>query len=156
MLFLLGLLLDFFIVLTTNQYLGHRVRQQLAVNQRLRQEIAVLNGQMADIGKIKEAMARLIMRAKMVHQLMSERLLLLHVFDELAGLDPQGVTLHALQRHEGRILLEGEALSNSRLSLLLHHLEKQRWLHNPLISDIQNRRAEPALIVNHFKLSFSL
>jgi type IV pilus assembly protein PilN len=105
-----------------------RIALQHDRNQRLENENAALDRRIREVRNLQQDIEALNARRASVERLQAGRVVTVHLLDELVQRVPQGVVLKSLKQAE-RILITGQAQSNSRVSELLHALGGQsRWL----------------------------
>lgn len=100
-------------------------------NEFLKQEIAVLDKQIEEILELEAAKARLLARMEIIEQLQRSRPGIVHVFDELVRVMPDGVVLTEVKQTGRRLEMVGSAESNTRVSALMRNIDKSEWLGNP-------------------------
>lgn len=152
------------VVFMINQYASSLVSDQTSRNQKLQNEINILDAQIIEIKKLKLIRDGLISRMKIVQTLLTTRILTVHFFDELIKVLPDGVYLTDVKRTADRINVQGYSESNSNVSLLMRNIQQNPWIQAPLLTDIKkagdkvgdNAGDKPASNDNEFNLSFTL
>lgn len=97
-------------------------------NAYLRQQIAALDGQIAEIATLEQEINALHERQKAVEDLQAGRNLPVHMLNELVSRLPEGMFLTAMKQSGANIELHGSAQSNERVSELLKALSlKPTW-----------------------------
>jgi len=100
---------------------------QEARNAFLEQEIARLDSQIGEIKKIREQTQALLERKQVVETLQSNRTEVVHLFDQMIRLLPEGLYLKSFKQ-EGRVItLTGYTQSSARVSTLMRNLEGSPW-----------------------------
>jgi type IV pilus assembly protein PilN len=100
---------------------------QQARNAFLEQEIARLDSQIGEIKKIREQTQALLERKQVVETLQSNRTEVVHLFDQMIRLLPEGLYLKSFKQ-EGRVItLTGYTQSSARVSTLMRNLESSPW-----------------------------
>lgn len=152
------------VVFMINQYASSLVGDQASRNQKLQNEINILDAQIVEIKKLKLVRDGLISRMKIVHTLLTTRILTVHLFDELIKVLPDGVYLTNVKRTADRINVQGYSESNSNVSLLMRNIQQNPWIQAPLLTDIKkagdkvgdNAGDNAKSNDNEFNLSFTL
>lgn len=143
------------IILMVHVAIQSRISYQNARNEYLKEQIAVLDRQIADIRKLKEESRALLARKQVVEKLQDNRAETVHLMDQLAKRVPEGIYLRTLdedtQGGQTKIHLVGYAQSNARVSTLMRSLDDSQWLASPSLVEIHT------VTVNNQRLSeFSL
>ena len=123
-------------------YLGHSymqglIDQQQARNERIEQEIALLDAQIREIQDLQETKRQLLARMRIIEELQQRRTEIVHLFDELVATLPDGVYLTALKQEGDALLLDGMAQSNARVSAYMKNLDASPWLRDPQLLVIE-------------------
>jgi type IV pilus assembly protein PilN len=100
-------------------------------NEILREEIAALDKQIAEIGSLETQRERLVARMRVISQLQRSRPEVVHLFDELANAVPEGVYLTEVVQAGSRIEVQGNAQSSTRVSALMRNIDESEWLRSP-------------------------
>jgi type IV pilus assembly protein PilN len=108
--------------------LGHsliaaRQSGQEARNTFLEQEIAKLDEQIGEIKKIREQTQALLERKQVVETLQSNRTEVVHLFDQMIRLLPEGLYLKSFTQTGDMINISGYTQSSARVSTLMRSLE---------------------------------
>ncbi len=135
-------------------YDGH-IEAQEARNTFLKNEIARLDRDIAEIRRLKEQIDAMLARKQVIESLQSTRAETVHLFNELAQRMPEGVYLKSLSQNARRVTLVGYAQSNARVSHLMRNVEASAFLEQPALVEakaalLDNRR------VSEFTLALSI
>ena len=108
--------------------LGHsliaaRQSGQEARNTYLEQEIVKLDEQIGEIRKIREQTQALLERKQVVETLQSNRTEVVHLFDQMIRLLPEGLYLKSFKQTGDMIDISGYTQSSARVSTLMRSLE---------------------------------
>jgi type IV pilus assembly protein PilN len=106
-------------------------------NALLKNEIAELDKQIAEISSLESQRDRLLARMEIIDQLQRSRPEVVHLFDELVETLPEGVHLTAVTQTGGRIEIKGEAQSSTRVSALMRNIDSSDWLRDPGLDVVQ-------------------
>jgi len=123
-------------------FIGHTliagyVDGQDAKNAFLKQEIAALDKDIAEIKGLREQAEALLSRKQVIESLQTNRTETVLVFNELARQLPEGVYLKSLKQTGPRINLVGYAQSNARVSNLMRNLEASPHLQNADLVEVK-------------------
>ena len=124
-------------------------------NAYLKQETAVLDTQIEEIKRLREQTQALLARKNVVEGLQSTRSDVVHLFDQMLRILPDGVYLKTLKQSGNRINLVGYAQSNARISTLMRAVEDSPWLDSPSLVEI-HATGGGAARVSEFTLNFNL
>lgn len=141
--------------------LNHKMDAQRFRNQLLSDEIAQYDQKLKEINQLKKVKAALIARMNIIQQLQESRPMIVHFFDELAKIVPEGIHLQEVKRDSDMITLTGRAASNTDVSHLMRNVEKSFWLHQPYLEKIQELselrgQKREKVYFNEFELKFIL
>lgn len=121
----------------------------------LREEIAKLDKQIAEIKQLKEKTQDLLDRKEVVESLQSNRDEAVHVFDELARQLPDGLYLKSVKQTGDMVALTGYAQSSARVSTLMRSLEATALFEAPVLVEVKAAQVGP-LRVNEFALNVKI
>ncbi|MHB8784809.1 MAG: PilN domain-containing protein [Thauera sp.] len=135
-------------------YSSH-IEAQEARNTFLKNEIAKLDRDIAEIRRLKEQIDAMLARKQVIESLQSTRAETVHLFNELAQRMPEGVYLKSIKQEARRVTLVGYAQSNARVSHLMRNVEASPFVEQPVLieakaSTIDNRR------LSEFTLAISI
>jgi type IV pilus assembly protein PilN len=116
------------------------VSAQEARNEKLNEEIAVLDRQIEKINSLEADKARFISRMEVIEKLQRSRPEIVHIFDEIAKQLPDGVYLTSIQQNGQRIKFEGVAQSSTRVSAFMRNIDGSDYLKNPELEIVQTSR----------------
>lgn len=129
-----------------------RQHNQEARNAYLEQQISLLDAQIGEIRKIKEETQALLARKQVVETLQSNRTEVVHMFDQLIRLLPDGLYLSSFKQVDDLITLTGVTQSSARVSMLMRNLEGSEWFMSPTLIEIRSTTVN-GLRVNQFSLT---
>lgn len=152
---LISVVLGAFLVGFVHAVISTQISYQERRNEYLRQETAVLDRQIAEIKKLREQTQSLLARKTVVENLQSTRSDVVHLFDQMLHILPDGVYLKTLKQTGNKINLVGYAQSNARISTLMRAIEDSPWLDSPSLVEIHATSANGAR-VSEFTLTFNL
>jgi type IV pilus assembly protein PilN len=137
--------------------LGHSViaaRQsaQEARNTYLEQEIAKLDVQIGEIKKIREQTQALLERKQVVETLQSNRTEVVHLFDQMIRLLPDGLYLKSFKQVGDVVTISGYTQSSARVSTLMRNLDSSPFFESSRLIEIKAATVNN-LRANEFLLS---
>jgi type IV pilus assembly protein PilN len=78
---------------------------------------------------------------RVIEELQSNRPAIVHLFDELAKIIPEGLYIDSLEQKSGSITITGQAQSNARVSAFMRALEESKWFKKPSLEIISSKAA---------------
>lgn len=133
-------------VYATKLFMQGRIDAQIERNDILRAEIAKLDEQIAEIRNLQTQRDRLVARMEVIDSLQRSRPEIVHVFDELVNMMPDGMYLRTIKQQQHRIEITGVAESNGRISRLLRNIEASPWFRRyddlDIVNSTETGRAE--------------
>jgi len=117
------LVLGAILVLLVSLFFDQRISQQEARNQRIQQEINLLERRIARIAELERTRDRLLSRKQIIESLQASRSLTVELLDKLAKTIPVGITLTNVRQQGNNLTLIGTSQSNARVSAYLQSLE---------------------------------
>lgn len=151
----ISLLLGVLVVGFVHTYISSEISYQERRNQYLKQEIELLNKQIAEINKLREQTESLLARKTVVENLQTTRSDVVHLIDQMLRILPDGVYLKSVKQADSKISLIGYAQSNARVSTLMRAIDNSPWLELPALVEIHSTTAN-GVRVSEFTLNFSL
>jgi type IV pilus assembly protein PilN len=117
------------------------IEDQQARNNYLKQEIAELDKQIAEILDLEEQKKRLQARITVIEQLELSRPEIVHVFDQLVRTTPDGVYLTSVKQTGRKIELKGVAQSSTRVASYMRNIDSSEWLAEPALQILETKGA---------------
>lgn len=143
------------IVILVHVAISSQIDYQNRRNDYLKQEIAVLDKQIAEIKKLREQTQSLLARKNVVENLQSTRSDVVHLLDQMLRILPDGVYIKSIKQSGYKIALVGYAQSNARISTLMRSVEDSPWLDSPTLIEIHAANVSGGR-VSEFSLNFNL
>lgn len=112
------------------------IENQQLRNRYLESEIAALDKKIKEIKDLEKKKQSLIARMNIIQQLQQSRPEIVHLFDELVHVLPQGVFYTKLVQDHRKITVDGAAESNARVSAFMRNIESSQWIGNPSLKII--------------------
>jgi type IV pilus assembly protein PilN len=119
-----------------------RIDHQNARNQRLQQEIAVLDEQIQEIRNLRVRKERLLARMAAIDDLQRARPEVVFLFDQVAEIMPEGVYLTEFSQNGRNLLLKGMAESSTRVSALMRNIASSPTLADPRLQVVQSGQGQ--------------
>ena len=107
------------------------ISSQVATNDFLKAEIAVLDKQIAEIKRLKEQTQALLARKQIIEDLQRDRGETVYLLTELVKQVPEGIYLKSVKQDGLKVSIVGNAQSNARISALMRNLDASPWLEQP-------------------------
>lgn len=126
------------IMWSVNTFLQGRIDYQNARNQRLQQEIAVLDEQIAEIRNLRLRKDRLLLRMAAIDELQRARPEVAQLFDEIVRVMPDGVYLTEFTQRGRSLLFKGVAESSTRVSTLMRNIAAAETMDDPRLQVVQS------------------
>lgn len=126
-----------FMIMLVHMSMVGQITFQVENNNILKQEISVLDMKIAEIKALKKEKEQLLARMQIIQQLQTNRPHIVRLFDGVTRTIPEGLYLTGITRNQTKILIDGKAESNTRVSTFMRNIENYSWLKNPNLSLIQ-------------------
>jgi type IV pilus assembly protein PilN len=125
-------------------------------NRFIENEIAQVDKQIAEIRELERTREKLISRMKVIEDLQVSRPQIVHLFDELVTVIPDGAYLTSATQAGKGLVLDGQAQSNARVSTLMRNVDASPWMASPRLQIIENKEADRQTAAgNSFKLNLT-
>jgi type IV pilus assembly protein PilN len=125
------------VVLIGRWQMSSAIEHQNARNQILTEEIAELDKQIQEILGLENQKKRLLARMEIIETLQRSRPEIVHVFDEIVRVLPEGVYLNYLRQSGTRFEIRGSAQSSTRVSAFMRNIDGSEWLADPALQVVQ-------------------
>ena len=118
------------------------ISHQETRNRALETQIAALEKQIEEINGLEKQKQALIARMEIIETLQRSRPEIVHVFDELVRVLPEGVYLTYLKQSGPRIEMRGVAQSSTRVSTFMRNIDSSEWLADPSLQVVETKGRE--------------
>ena len=108
-------------------------------NRILGEEIAELDKQIQEILGLENQKRRLLARMEVIETLQRSRPEIVHVFDEVVRVLPEGVYLTYLKQSGNRFEIRGVAQSSTRVSAFMRNIDASEWLADPALRIVETK-----------------
>jgi len=149
---LLTVVLGALVVLYAHLYTGGLIDEQIARNDYLKTETALLDKRIKEIKDLEDTRAKLQARINIIQQLQRSRPSVVHLFDELVRTLPNGVYLSGIAQKDLAVTVTGVAQSNARVSAFMRNVEASKWITSPKLDVISSKAQEQHARSNDFTL----
>jgi type IV pilus assembly protein PilN len=122
-----------------NWQMQSAIDAQNSRNQYLRDQIAQLDKQIAEILDLEAQKQRLIARMQVIEQLERSRPEIVHVFDQLVRTTPDGIYLMQVKQTDRKIQLKGFAQSSTRVASYMRNIDSSEWLTDPALEILETK-----------------
>lgn len=129
------------------------IDNQTEQNDYLREQIASLDQEIAEIRELQRQKSELTERMTVIQELQGNRPVIVRLFDELVRTLPDGVYYDNITRVGDQISFQGVAESNNRVSALLRSLDESDWFEAPNLEQISATAATAGGQGNRFQLT---
>lgn len=132
-------MLGVLIILLIGAYFSNKISDQNERNNFIRAENTKLDTQIKEIATLRQDIESLKARQQAVEDLQSDRNQPVYLMDELVKQTPEGVYLRAFKQEGQRVVINGHAQSNERVSELLRNLgNNSPWMERPDLIEIRS------------------
>ncbi len=114
------------------------INYQKMRNKMLQDQIAILNVKIKEIKDIESKKGQLLAKIDLIQKLQESRPEIVHLFDEMAKTAPDGVFLTNFKQTGSRLVIDGKAKSNARVSAYMRAIDSSPWLKAPKLNVIRN------------------
>jgi type IV pilus assembly protein PilN len=129
------------VILLGRWQMSAAIEHQNERNQIISDEITELDKQIQEILGLEKQKERLLARMEIIETLQRSRPEIVHVFDELVRILPEGVYLTYLKQSGMRFEIRGVAQSSTRVSAFMRNIDASEWLADPALQIVQRTGA---------------
>jgi type IV pilus assembly protein PilN len=140
-------------VLVANQAINGAIERQVARNNYINQQIAVVDERIKQISDLKARRQQLLERMHIIQDLQGNRPISGRVFDQLARTLPDGVFFTEVKMMGKTLSISGAAESNNRVSDLMRNLNASDWFDAPSLTEVRATSAGQLDQANVFQLT---
>ena len=131
------------VVLVGRWQMSASIEHQQERNSILTEEIAQLDKQIEEILGLEKQKAKLLARMEIIETLQRSRPEIVHIFDEVVRVLPEGVYLTYLKQSGTRFEIRGVAQSSTRVSAFMRNIGNSQWLADPSLQVVESRGTAP-------------
>ncbi len=138
-LLMLGAIVGFLVIIVVGGVLESLIARQDQINSILKLENDRLDVQIKEISTLNQDIQSLKARQQAVEDLQADRNQPVYLMDELVLQTPEGIYLRSLKQDGQRVVINGHAQSNERVSEYLRNLSNNSpWLERPDLIEIKS------------------
>jgi type IV pilus assembly protein PilN len=100
-------------------------------NAYLVKETNILKSRVEEIKKLEEQRDQLLTHMEVIRDLQASRSEVVHLFDQIVDIVPEGVHLESISRSGKKLEVKGETESTTRLPVMMRRIESSPFLHKP-------------------------
>jgi type IV pilus assembly protein PilN len=108
-------------------------------NAALKTQIEALEKQIEEINGLEKQKQALIARMEIIETLQRSRPEIVHLFDEIVRVLPEGVYLTYLKQSGTKIEMRGIAQSSTRVSTFMRNIDSSEWLADPSLQVVETK-----------------
>ena len=137
----LSVVLMLLVILAVHLQYSRMISAQESRNNFLKTEIASVEKQIREINNIAKEKKRLLARMEVIQQLQRNRPGIVHLFEEMVKVIPEGAHINSLKQKGKNLTINGIAQSNARVSAYMRNIDGSAWLTKPQLNIIQKKGA---------------
>jgi type IV pilus assembly protein PilN len=119
--------------------MGAAIEHQNDRNRIISEEIAELDKQIQEILGLENQKNRLLARMEIIERLQRSRPEIVHIFDELVRVLPEGVYITYLKQSGTRFEIRGVAQSSTRVSAFMRNIDGSEWFADPGLQIVETK-----------------
>ena len=140
-------------VLIADQVISSAIQRQMARNDYIGKQIAVVDERIKQISELKAHRQQLVERMRIIQDLQGNRQISGRIFDQLARTLPDGVYFTDVKMTGKTLSISGAAESNNRVSELMRNLDASDWFDAPSLNEVKATTAGQVDQANTFELT---
>ncbi|WP_242209623.1 MULTISPECIES: PilN domain-containing protein [unclassified Pseudomonas] len=140
-------------VLIADQIISAAIERQVARNDYIGKQIAVVDERIKQISDLKAHRQQLVERMRIIQDLQGNRQISGRIFDQLARTLPDGVYFTDVKMAGKTLSISGAAESNNRVSELMRNLDASDWFDAPSLNEVKATTAGQVDQANTFELT---
>ena len=135
----LSVVLMVLIILAVHLQYSRLISAQESRNSFLKNEITAVEKQIREINTLAKEKKRLLARMEVIQQLQRNRPGIVHLFEEMVKVIPEGAHIKSLKQAGKSLTINGIAQSNARVSAYMRNIDGSGWLTKPQLNIIQRK-----------------
>lgn len=136
-------------------YVDSMIAAQNQRNQFLQTQTIILERRIAEISEIKKEKAELERRINLIQTLEEKRNYATRLFNTLAVTIPAGVYLKSSSFSNEKVVVQGSAESNNRVTRMMRNIDSSGWLGDSYLRNIKEGARKPIKLYN-FGMDFTV
>lgn len=137
----LSVVLMILIIAAVHLQYSRMINAQETRNNFLKNEITAVEKQIREINALAKEKKRLLARMEVIQQLQRNRPGIVHLFEEMVKVIPEGAHIKSLKQSGKNLTINGIAQSNARVSAYMRNIDASDWLTKPQLNIIQKKGA---------------
>lgn len=125
------------VILAIHLQYNRMISAQESRNSFLKNEITAVEKQIREINSLAKEKKRLLARMEVIQQLQRNRPGIVHLFEEMVKVIPEGAHIKSLKQKDKSLTINGIAQSNARVSAYMRNIDGSDWLTKPELNIIQ-------------------
>ncbi len=138
----LTVVLMLLVILAVHLQYSRMISAQESRNNFLKNEITSVEKQIREINNIAKEKKRLLARMEVIQQLQRNRPGIVHLFEEMVKVIPEGAHINSLTQKGKSLTIKGVAQSNARVSAYMRNIDGSAWLTKPQLNIIEKKGAK--------------
>ena len=135
----LSVVLMLLVILAVHLQYSRMISAQESRNNFLKNEITAVEKQIREINSLAKEKKRLLARMEVIQQLQRNRPGIVHLFEEMVKVIPEGAHIKSLKQKGNKLTIKGIAQSNARVSAYMRNIDGSYWLTKPELNIIQKK-----------------
>jgi len=135
----LSVVLMLLVILAVHLQYSRMIGAQESRNNFLKNEITAVEKQIREINALAKEKKRLLARMEVIQQLQRNRPGIVHLFEEMVKVIPEGAHIKNLKQSGKSLTIKGIAQSNARVSAYMRNIDASDWLTKPELNIIQKK-----------------
>ena len=152
----LSVVLMLLVILAVHLHYGRLISAQESRNSYLQNEITAVEKKIREINNLAKEKKRLLARMDVIQQLQRNRPGIVHLFEEMVKVIPEGAHIETLKQNNLQLTITGTAQSNARISAYMRNIESSDWLTKPQLNIIEKKGRSKKGNERHFVLKAEL
>lgn len=140
-------------VFIADQIISNAIARQVARNDYIGKQIAVVDERIKQISELKAHRQQLVERMRIIQDLQGNRQVSGRIFDQLARTLPDGVYFTDVKMTGKTLSISGAAESNNRVSELMRNLDASDWFDAPSLNEVKATSADQLEQASVFQLT---
>lgn len=135
----LSVILMCLVILAVHLHYSRLINVQESRNNFLKNEITAVEKNIREINRLAKEKKRLLARMNVIQQLQRNRPGIVHLFEEMVKVIPEGAYIESLKQNGNKLMIKGNAQSNARISAYMRNIDASDWLTKPRLNIIEKK-----------------
>jgi len=124
-------------IILTGMFIDNDTQKQNNINKLITDRMSTLDLLIIEIKDLETQKQELVQRMKAIYSLQGNRPIIVHLFDELAKIAPDGLYYVSLNKVNKKISLQGISDSNNHISKLMRSFDNSKWFSDPNLTAVK-------------------